>query len=96
MRAFSTQIRASRTREDVLGAALATLTEPLGRAGFKLAEQDPDHVVWTRKPPGLRALLGASDRITMSFAGSPAGDTIVTIAGNAPPRIVRDFERLAL
>jgi hypothetical protein len=93
---FSKQIRVQRSREELLGVALKTLGQPLARVGYKLSAQAPDHVVWTRQAPGVRSLWASPDSITMSFGESADGFTLLTIAGDAPWRIARDFQKLEL
>ena len=96
MGSFSNQLRVSRPRDEVFAAALNSLNKPLNKIGFKLTEQDPQHVVWERKAPGLRSFISDPDRITMSFAQGGNGETVVTIAGQAPTRIAQQFENLEL
>jgi hypothetical protein len=96
MGAFSKQLRVQRPPADVFAAAMSSLNGPLDKIGFKLAEQDPQHVVWTRSKPGIRSLWADPDRITISFAQTENGGTLVTIAGQAPPRIAQQFENLEL
>jgi hypothetical protein len=96
MGSFSNQLRVRRPAGEVFSSALKSLNEPLDKIGFKLTEQDPQHVVWTRKKPGMRAMWADPDRIMMSFADAGNGETLVTIAGQAPPRIAQQFEKLRL
>jgi hypothetical protein len=48
MTAFHNQLRLAAPSEKVFGLALASFTKPLGKAGFKVYEQDPDHIIWSR------------------------------------------------
>jgi hypothetical protein len=96
MGSFSNQLRVRKPRDEVFGAALKSLNGPLNKIGFKLTEQDLQHVVWSRKAPGVRAFFAEPDRITMSFAQTSDGETLVTIAGQAPNRIAQQFENLEL
>jgi hypothetical protein len=96
MGAFSNQLRVRRPPAEVFAAAVKSLNGPLDKIGFKLTEQDGKHVVWTRSKPGVRSIWADPDRITMSFAAAENGDTLVTIAGQAPPRIAQQFEKLEL
>jgi hypothetical protein len=96
MGSFSKQLRVRRPRDEVFAAALKSLDGPLNKIGFRLEQQDPQHVLWTRKAWGVQRLWSEPDRITMSFAQASNGETLVTIAGRAPARIAHQFEQLEL
>jgi hypothetical protein len=96
MGSFSKQLRVRKPRDEVFAAALKSLDPPLNKIGFRLEEQDPQHVVWKRKALGVQRLWADPDRITMSFAQASNGETLVTIAGQAPNRIAQQFEGLEL
>jgi hypothetical protein len=96
MGSFSKQLRVRKPPAEVFSAALNSLNGPLTKIGFKLEQQDPSHVVWTRKARGLWSIWSDPDRITMSFADASNGETLVIIAGDAPTRIARQFEQLEL
>lgn len=48
MTAFHNQLRLTAPPEKVFGLALASFTKPLGKAGYKVYEQDRHHIIWTR------------------------------------------------
>jgi hypothetical protein len=98
MTAFHNQIRLGKPRDQVFASALSNFTQPLGSAGFKIQEQDPAHIIWAR---GWRwgLLWGGFSfrkRVTMSFVETDDGGTVLTIAGDAPRRIARSFQRLTI
>jgi hypothetical protein len=100
MTAFHNQLRLAAPPEKVFALVLASLTKPLSKAGFKVHEQDPHHIIWTRDAGwGWGPWWGASSsqRITMSFVGvSDNTSTLLTIAGDAPIRIARELGRLTI
>ncbi len=48
MTAFHNQLRLAAPPEKVFALVLSSLTKPLSKAGFKVHEQDPHHIIWTR------------------------------------------------
>jgi hypothetical protein len=95
MASFGKQIHSPRPRVEVLGAAVSNLTEPLYGLGYRLETQSEEGV--TFKASAWRGgLLRAGQRITMTFSDAPDGGTYVTIAGDGPARVARQFDDLEL
>lgn len=99
MRSFSCQVSVPRAKADARTLALEKLGQPLARAGYKLAEQTPSGLTFKRTPLFGGPLWLFRERptatITMSFEEEAANSTRMIVAGEAPRRIARQFERLA-
>jgi hypothetical protein len=82
MTAFHNQLRLAAPPEKVFGLALASFTKPLGKAGFRVYEQDPHHIIWTRDAGGgwdwslLGRLFVAPQSIWAWGWGSPSSQRI--------------------
>ena len=91
MVAFDKQIHSPRSRVEILGATLHNLADPLFGLGYGIESQSEQGVTFQRS-----GLFRRSQRITMSFADAPDGGTYVTIAGQGPSRVARQFNALDL
>ena len=92
---FGKQVHSLRPRVEVLGAVVSNLAEPLHGLGYRLEAQSEEGV--TFKASAWRSgLLRAGQRITMSFSDAPDGGTYITIAGEGPDRVARQFNALDL
>jgi hypothetical protein len=92
---FGKQVHSTKPRVEVLGAVVTHLADPLHGLGYRIESQSDQGV--TFKASAWRSgLLRAGQRITMSFSDAPDGGTYVTIAGEGPDRVARQFDALNL
>jgi hypothetical protein len=89
--AFGKQIQSPRSRVEILEAVVHNLADPLSGLGYGIDFQNEQGVAFQR-----RGLFRGGQRITMSFADAPDGGTYVTIAGEGPGRVARQFNALEL
>jgi hypothetical protein len=97
VRAFTTEVIVPRTPVDTRVLALEKLSKPLRDSGYELAEQAPAALTFDRQSPvrwPLSLLFRQSSKITMTFDEQPGNKTRMVVAGTAPRRIAREFEKL--